>query len=173
MQLTLNGKNTDLNSCYTRVLPKVKSYVMRNSGSVVEAKDIFQEAVLAAWLNVNKGSFKGDKEEFENYVYKIAKYKWLDVLKSKYKKSTESIVEFSQLKDVNEKYTETETKYLRKAMTELGEVCRKLLKMFYFEKMSLKNIGEKLGYAESVIKTKKYRCMLKLRENYLSNYVNK
>lgn len=173
MRLYLDGNYIDLNYCYSQLFPKVKVFITSNSGNEAEAQDIFQEALLAAWQNVNKGSFKGDKSDFEAYIYQIAKYKWLDILKSKYRKSTHLTDELERLKnDREEDYKEVETKHLLQAVAKLGEICRELLQMFYYQKLSLEEIGKNLGYNKSVAKTKKYRCMQKLRKIYLENYVN-
>lgn len=177
MQLQLNGKYINLDEYYISLFPKVRAYIVQNSGNYADAKDIFQEALLATWLNVNNNRFKGNESDLKGYIYQMAKYKWLDVLKSKYKKSTQltdNLFDFTEKKEQGyEEYKEVETKHLFKSIADLGKICRKILQMFYYQKVSLKDIGNELGYSESVTKTKKYRCMLKLRENYLNNYAEK
>lgn len=174
MYLQLNGKHIKLETYYINLFPKIRVYVVQNSGNDADAKDVFQEALLTALLNVNNGKFKGNESDLDGYIYQIAKYKWLDILKLKYKKVENLTSRFLELEDEihTKEYAEDDTKYLIKAISDLGQICRKLLQLFYFKKLSLKEIGERLGYSGSVTKTKKYRCMTQLRKNYLSNYEN-
>lgn len=170
MKLKINDQEINLERHYVRLYPKVKAYVMCNSGNEAEAKDIFQEALLAAWLNANNGKFHGNEQDFDGYIYQIAKHKWLDQLKSKYKKATTLKDNFQPLEKTDDIYQETDCKPLLEAVSNLGEPCKRLLQLFYYEQLSLQEIGQKLGYNANVTKTKKYRCMLKLREIYLENY---
>ncbi|MFO0265838.1 MAG: RNA polymerase subunit sigma, partial [Cyclobacteriaceae bacterium] len=46
-----------------------------------------------------------------------------------------------------------------------GETCRKVLMYYYFDEMSMQEIAEKLGFANTdTAKTKKYKCKQKLDE---------
>lgn len=169
MKLKLNEKEIDLQKYYSRLFPKVRAYVIQNSGNKDDAKDIFQEALLATCINVSEGKFIGNETNLEAYIYQISKYKWLDQLTSKHKKNVRLQNDLHS-KFINEDtYTEINTSSLLNAVSQLGDVCKKLLQLFYFEKVSLKKIGEQLGYNTAVTKTKKYRCMMKLREIYLKN----
>lgn len=48
----------------------------------------------------------------------------------------------------------------------LGQKCKELLELFYFKKLSMKDISKKLGFAsEKVAKNQKYRCIEKAKEN--------
>lgn len=54
---------------------------------------------------------------------------------------------------------------VQKAIELLGEKCRKILQMFYFEKVSMKRIASRLGFSgEKVAKTSKSRCMSQLKK---------
>lgn len=157
----------DLNQLYIRMYPAIRTYVLQNSGTEPEAKDIFQEAVLAAWLNLQENKFDGSRQDFDGYIYTIAKNKWLDIIKSKRKKTTTSLNGQAIITDTSP-YQEKDAHRLLQSIKKLDFPCKKALELFYFKKQSLKEIGEELGYSESVMKTKKYRCMLKLREIYLN-----
>ena len=48
---------------------------------------------------------------------------------------------------------------------QLGEACKKVLLMFYYENLSMKEILEKTEYeTEQVIRNKKYKCLKQLEQ---------
>ena len=52
----------------------------------------------------------------------------------------------------------------------LGEPCRTLLRLFYYEHRTMRQIATALGYKnEDVAKSQKVRCMKKLQANVLQN----
>jgi DNA-directed RNA polymerase specialized sigma24 family protein len=57
---------------------------------------------------------------------------------------------------------ETENKYkpAEKVIADLGERCKELLLLFYFESLKLKDIAKKMGYnSENTAKNQKYKCL--------------
>jgi len=50
----------------------------------------------------------------------------------------------------------------------LGESCKRILMLFYYDKLSTKDIAVKMDLAGSdYVKTQKYRCLQKLKSLYL------
>lgn len=164
-----------LETLYANTYGNVEGYVLKNSGRSDDAKDIFQEAVLSAWLNVQEGTFTPvNGATLEGYVFRIAKYKWLDRLKSKAFRSTvrmennefsvsdggsdEFGAELAGMKETDEKIEE-----LKRIFALLDGKCAEILTGFYYEKKSLQEIGRGLGHDAATIKTFKYRCMRKLK----------
>lgn len=72
-----NGDRQVLTQIYTEFAPKVASWVLKNGGQLEEAKDIFQEALIAMYDRVNKGEFNLPCA-FGAYFMGIVRYKWLD-----------------------------------------------------------------------------------------------
>ena len=164
-----------LREFYTANYPKVELMVLKNSGSKAHAKDIYQDAFIAVWNNVKTDKFEPENDSaLEGYLYRIAKNKWLDVLRSKRFKSTQTLTnERTQfLKQEENEIDESEqTKKLdltMEAFKNLGEPCKHLLKVFYFEKKSLREISSELDIEETSVRNKKYRCMEKLRASILA-----
>lgn len=158
-----------LEDTYRHSFKIVKSYVMKNNGTEADAKDVFQEAMLVAWLNLKEGKFVVKNEfSLSAYIYKISKYKWLDKLKSKRVKMTQRIGENdyedmdAEINDYNE--TEERLKYLSGLYERLDEKCKEVLNQFYYQKKNLEEIADSLSYDLGSIRTIKYRCMQKLRK---------
>lgn len=154
---------------YARHYRSVEAFVTKNSGRAADAKDIFQEALMVTWLNIQEGKYTpASTGSLGGYLFQIAKHKWLDRLKSKSFRSTvrvedrdfadETVVDLDELER-----TEKKLKRLQKMFDLLDEKCATILKRFYYQKKSLPEIGEELGHDAATIKTFKYRCMKKLK----------
>ena len=46
----------------------------------------------------------------------------------------------------------------------LGENCKEVLSRFYYNKQSLKIIGQQFDWTEATARNNKYRCLQRLRE---------
>lgn len=158
-----------LEETYKHNFKIVRSYVMKNNGTEADAKDIFQEAMLVAWLNLKEGKFVVRNEfSLSAYIYKISKYKWLDKLKSKNVKASVRMgnIEFEEMEHDITDYEEAEQKlkYLNGLYSKLDDKCKDVLNQFYFERKRLEEIAMDLSYDIGSIRTIKYRCMQKLRK---------
>src|SRR5690606_13755730 len=82
---------------YAQNYKSVEMYILQNSGKAADAKDIYQEAIVAAWVNVKEGKFELQSgKTIGGYIFQIAKFKWLDKLKSKAHRSTVRLVHENQ-----------------------------------------------------------------------------
>lgn len=163
-----------LKELYTTNYPKVEALVLKNSGSVAHAKDIYQDAFVIVWTHIKQNKFTPQNDSaLQGYLYRICKNKWVDVLRSKSFKDVKPLnTDILKIVKEDDTYKETENKKLKMAMAafeNLGQPCKQLLKTFYFEKKSLKEISEALNIEESTARNKKYRCMQKLRAVVLAS----
>lgn len=158
-----------LQKLYVETYPNVEVHILRNSGTKDQAKDIFQEAVIALWRAANEDRFTArSMDAAKGYLYTIAKNKWIDYLRSsRYKKeiSSEIMMTNHTISDEEVEDTDYELKLQqsREAFKQLGASCKELLSKFYFEKMSLNEIASLLDLDAASARNKKYRCMQKLR----------
>lgn len=168
----LEHDRATLKEIYSKNYPSVEAYIMQNSGSSDDAKDIFQESITAAWLNTKEGKFTPqDETSLGGYIYRIAKFKWLDRVKSKSYKSTMRLAEdYDPAEDAEVDEGDDKLDQLRTIYAQLGEKCKNILNRFYYAKMSLDEIGSELGFDAATVKTQKYRCMKKLRDLNSENH---
>lgn len=159
-----------LSQFYAEQFPTVRSFVLRNSGNSSDAQDVFQEAMMAAWLNLKENKYSSKEGgKYGAYVYRIAKNKWLDRLRSAEHRNVNNIM--SEVSDRISEITEEESTseridYLQSIYAQLDEKCRQILDKFYYEKKSLEAIAKDLKYDVGSIRTMKYRCMMKLRKRH-------
>ena len=157
-----------LQSIYTKNYYKIEKYVAENSGTKDDAKDVYQEAFIALWRNIQLEKFvPGNEAEVAAYLYTLARNKWLDVLRTARYKHEKKNVEIETLpeieQDENKVDLENEIKAISIQFKNLGKNCKEVLTKFYFKKESLKTIGEQFGWTEATAKNNKYRCLQHLR----------
>ena len=153
---------------------KIEKYVLNNNGTVEDAKDIFQEAFIAVWRNIQMDKFSPESESaLEGYLYRIAKNKWLDHLRSGHYKKTTAMNDAAD--NIGEEILPDEDVAYINAVKEnfrlLGENCRQVLSRYYYQKETMKMIAAKFEWTEATAKNNKYRCLQRLRE-LVKNKIN-
>lgn len=168
----LTNKEAPIREFYIAEYPKTKYYILKNGGTLDNAKDVFQEAYFACWKKLSGGKFRPkNKKEIEAYLFTIAKNKWVDQTRVVARRKTISINEkmyqleaddITRTSDLEKK--EAQLSITLTAFENLGQGCKDLLTQFYFHKKPLRAIAESLGLEEASAKNKKYRCIQKLKE---------
>lgn len=151
---------------YDLVLPSVITWVTENNGSEADARDIFQEAMIALYLKL-------EKEDFEltctlkSFLRVICRNLWLTRLrdmKNREATVTEGIEDKFEEYDLIEEITQTDRNRLfLKHFNKLSEKCRRLLRMF-FNKIPFAEIAMKLKTSEGYVKKNKFKCKQRLVE---------
>jgi RNA polymerase sigma factor (sigma-70 family) len=158
---------------YENNLPAVMSYVLKNNGDESDARDIFQEAIIAVWSNIRDGRFQQENgSSIGGYLFQVARNKWLDKVRSKPYKSTVRFFHADTEGLISPEESQAEEErilYLQHLYNNLGEKCKAILHRFYFERKSLSEIADQLSHDAESLRTMKYRCMKKLREMHLEN----
>lgn len=155
-----------LKSFYTNNYSKTEKYILNNNGTIEQAKDIYQEAFIAVWRNIQLDKFYPENENsLAAYLSRIAKNKWLDYLRSHHYKNTVPLPDDTDA--IEETLPEEDVRYIAEVKNKfksLGEKCREVLTRFYYKKESMRSIAEKFEWTEATAKNNKYRCMERLRE---------
>lgn len=170
------GKKMDdtIKGIYRNYFDSLSLYVMNNSGSRQDAEDIFQEVLVAFIDLVQKDKFRGEST-VKTFLYSLNRHTWLNELKrrgralareEKYEKEQDRTEQ-----DTNHFIADREGKAeVIRLVGELGETCRKILLLFYYENYSMKEILEATEYEnEQVVRNKKYKCLKQLEKNINEN----
>lgn len=161
-------------SIYRRHFDSLCWYIMNNSGSRQDAEDIFQEVVVSFIDLVQKDKFRGEST-IKTFLFSLNRYTWLNELKRRGRALVrEEKYENAQDKvalDTSYLITDREGKeQVAKLVGELGESCRKILLLFYYENLSMKEILETMHYEnEQVVRNKKYKCLKQLESMVNAN----
>ncbi len=145
--VALIKKNDDatLKQLYKANFDKVRRYVFNNSGDEQQAKDVYQEAFIAMWRNIKDDKFSANREVALNgNLFQIAKNKWLDQVRSaKYKNTTfiNRDIEYDEPQIEENEMPNRKIKIIMDSMNKLGERCQLLMRLFYFERKSFREIA--------------------------------
>jgi RNA polymerase sigma factor (sigma-70 family) len=155
------GDEKALEYLYKKYYRMMTKLVISNSGTEEEARDIYQDALIVFWQKATSGNLVLTSK-ISTYVYSICQNLWRKKRLSNEEKNIAVVVD----NDVEER-----NRIIAKCMDQLGETCRKILMYYYFEEMSMQDIADKLGFANTdTTKTKKYKCKKKLDEIIKSQY---
>jgi RNA polymerase sigma factor (sigma-70 family) len=171
-QLLLSNSTAAYREIYKAHYTVIKQYVLKNSGSEDDVKDLFQEGVIALWDNIHSGKYSHTNETMlHGYFRSICKFKWMEILRGKGK-----FVELPDDREMDIATDETALSDLIKrdeinefsgVFAELSDKCRQILSLFYYDKKNMKEISVLTGYEISSMRNEKYKCIEKLRALYM------
>lgn len=164
----INGLRTGdahlLKEIYSRFFSGIKHMIQTNGGSLDDAKDIFQDALMVVYRQSLRSDFTLTVA-FYTYLYSVCRNLWLKQLRNR---STKGEVEISETMDLieeglQEAVTQNEQyKLYQDNFRKLGDECQKLLRLF-MESRSVKEMMATLEYSsESYTKKRKFQCKEKL-----------
>lgn len=164
-----------LDYLYKNNFPIIRQFILKNSGVEADAHDVFQEAIVATWMNIREKKYHSQNgSSIEGYLFQIARNKWLDRLRSKSFRSTVSLAD--EEVESNEQWNHDEEDlrserlaYLDLLYQKLGDQCKRILGSFYYQNKSLNQISAEMDYDAETLRTMKYRCMMKLRKMHSEN----
>lgn len=163
----LSGNQKIFNDLYEYEFPKVVNLIVRHSGNIETAQDVFQDAVIILIEKVY--SNKLDLTcSIETYLYSICKYLWMDQLRRN-KRVIQMIKLFDKefiTNDFSIYHYSTPDIYetVNTEINKLGDPCQQLLECYYYKQMSWEEIAIKLGYATAAsARNQKYKCLERIR----------
>jgi RNA polymerase sigma factor (sigma-70 family) len=162
------GDGDALRFLYKKYYPVVLRLITQNSGDEQDAEDIYQEALIVLYEKVKDPNFKLSSS-LKTFIYSISRNKWLYKLRQEGTGgvSFEDVEDFFDVVDDSQDLDGENIDYenlVGEALQKMDDTCRKLLEYFYFHKLSLDIIAQKLGYNNAnTAKAKKNKCMNRAR----------
>ncbi len=151
-----------------------RSFIMGKGGTEQDADDIFQETVVSFIDIVQKAKFR-QESGIRTFLISISKNLWYNELRRRERSDKREMVfetdRTLEVEGISEVIHDRELKkQLNQLVRELGESCKKILEMFYYENLSMKEIVSHLHYEnEQVVRNKKYKCLQQLTEKIKQN----
>jgi RNA polymerase sigma factor (sigma-70 family) len=163
-----------INFIYKQSYAQVKFFVTSNSGTVMDAEDIFQDAIVLIYQNIERADFYLSCN-FSTYLYSICRHLWLQKL-SKHKANYEIIDSnlghdpWEDAENFREMLTESEKyRLFQKHFNLLKKDEQKVLSL-YMSKIPAKEIARIMGFkSDKYAKFRKYLCKEKLKNMITSD----
>lgn len=161
-----------LHQLYKTHYPMILNLVITNSGTEPEAKDVYQEAIIAFYERLQQKDFVLTCK-IKTYLYAICKNKWLKCLSEKKKTPMriDNTETFPEVADEISSLEENERQFLamKKSLGELGEPCSTILQDFYIHNLTMEQISDKFGYTNADnAKNQKYKCLQRLKKIFFA-----
>lgn len=151
-----------------RQLPDVIKLVRGYGGSRSEARDLFQDALVALYEKVADPAFRITGTTAA-YLYGTCRNLWLAELRTKGKEAElKRLLKNAPNGDTaGAPMPESLLRLAEHAFEGLGAKCRELLSKFYLHHGSFADIAAELGFSsEGAAKTRKYKCLEQARAKY-------
>ena len=148
----------------------VTAYVRNNNGTGDDAEDMLEEALIVLWEKVRSGNFRYEAK-LGTFILAVVKNLWHRRL-ARQRRESPDLIEFERTANtdpspLDELMESDRANQVRNALEKLGDPCRKLLLLFYWDEYSLEEIASAMGFANAdTVKSKKYQCK-KALEQYL------
>jgi RNA polymerase sigma factor, sigma-70 family len=153
---------------YSSYFDYLRLFIIQNKGNEQDAQDIFQE-VLVSFINLVKQQKFRAESSIKTFLYSMNRNLWYNELKkrgrtaireSKYEQMATDETSLMSSMEQRETFHQLIT-----IMNALGEDCKKILLLFYYENYSMRDLLEQFNYEnEQVVRNKKYKCLKKLEE---------
>lgn len=154
------GDSLIIRQVYKQYFNSITQYVLNNSGSIDDAKDVFQDAIMVIYEKLQQPDFKLEYG-LHTYLFTVARNTWLKKLRKKSDKGVplpdnlELIAEDSFEEEIL--WREKERLY-REKFAQLGEGCQKVIN-FFLAGVSMEEIAKRMGFASAgYAKKRKYKC---------------
>lgn len=164
---TSNDINNAISFIYRTHYRMLENFVLTNSGNKVDAQDLIQDVMVSFVEMIQKDKYRGEAS-VKSFLYTLTRNLWITQLRktgSEYKRN--EFFETNREKIEDDISTFLTYKEAQKTILELfdrlGERCKQILILFYYEDLPMKDILEQTNYEnEQVLRNRKYKCLKEL-----------
>jgi len=148
---------------WDRYMPMVRLIVTRMGGTTEDAKDIFQDGLMIMLEKIDSKEFSLTCR-FKTFLYCVCENLWKSTLDKRHAAANY----FTRMVDPDEEMDITDLidnrlceKIFREAFESLDPVSKNILKL-YWQKISPREIADKLGYTYGYVRKKKCEAQIEL-----------
>ena len=168
-------KEAAIKAIYKECSGVLENFVVNNNGNKDDAADIIQETIVAFIEIVEQDKYRGEAR-IESFLYSIARNLWLNELRKRNNTESRNKI-FEKSKDCTEHaivdylMQREQLAEIQQLFGKLGENCKRLLMMVYYEELSMSDIIKKIPdyQSEQVLRNKKCKCMKQLAQMMQGN----
>lgn len=155
---------------YKTSFPGVARFVKTYGGSLEDAKDVFQDALVIYFEKHMKGVFSPQVSE-QAYLHGIARHLWYKKHHTdKPEKTLSAEMENTLFQDPEPVVSDRLLAFVERS----GKKCMELLRSFYYDQLSMKEIATRFGFSgERSATAQKFKCLEKVRNSIHKVSLNK
>ncbi len=165
----MNKQQQQFINLYCNAFPRFARFVSRMGGNLDEAKDIFQDALLA-WYEKSDVITANITKSETAYVLGIAKHLWIKHFNKSLCQISLSEINIDEIIEEEPNHHERKLLHLLKSA---GSKCMELLKSFYYDKHNPAELANEFGFSgERSATAQKYKCLEKVRNEVKRKSLN-
>jgi len=156
----ITGNEKITKEIYTKLFPKIKSYVLKNRGDAQDASDVFHDGLM--YIIVTQKEKRSPIQSFEAYLFVVCKNIWKRTLKNKVIKTDPLTLEDKE-EALSTFIIEQELfDFYIKKFDLLSDNCKEILGS-YFNGLSYEEIVKEHAYASvNTVRQRVFKCRTKL-----------
>ncbi|MBL7856998.1 MAG: sigma-70 family RNA polymerase sigma factor [Cyclobacteriaceae bacterium] len=164
-----NGGQAELGLIYEEYRLEFIQWIMKEYHcSIDDSKDIYQVTILIFYDNVRQGKLERLVSSVKTYLYGIGKNIALETIRKQNKNTPidqEKWFKEFLIDETEITLEEDKAQAVKNALLKLGEPCRQLIELFYYERKTMEDIATQLDYKNAeTAKNQKCKCMARLRK---------
>ncbi len=154
-----------LTALYKRAFPLAARHIARSGGSLEEAKDIFQDALVIYYEKVTADSF-APQQSAQAYLLGIVRHLWRKKREDKNRMLYTDHMQFPGSEPSATTGTGTASRQrLMQLLSTAGSKCMELLSAFYYRKTDMETLSRRFGFSGARSATvQKFKCLEKVKK---------
>lgn len=152
-------KSTAWENLFRKYYNEALLYVFSFCHNRALAEDLVQEAYMRAIRSIDEG-----KDSFKFWLFKVCRNLYFDTLRKNKKVEAITSAMPSNESLVDDVIQKDEYRALYKAISLLKDDFREIVRLYYFDSMSVKEIASIVDESVDNVKIKLYRARLKLKD---------
>ena len=167
LQALLENDTRGIIELYRCFAARIERFVCANSGSVDDARDTLQEALLAITRQARRPEFRLTCP-FEAYLYLVCRGKWLNELKRRQRAMVTSMDTsgFDAMEDAvalaeETLHEEARDRLFRHFFEKLAAGCQQLIRLSWTG-ISMEEVSQQLGMSYGYARKRKHECVAQL-----------
>ena len=169
-----NNDTKAIEAIYKGNFNMIQSFIINNNGTYDDARDIFQEAMIALYEKAQSESFVLTCK-LNTYVYSVCRRLWLKRLQQlgKYTNQIDGLEETVSVEEDLETHLKRNAEFtiMDRALNSLGEPCKSLLEGYYIKDLDMQTLAKDFGYTNADnAKNQKYKCLMRLKKLFFAQY---
>ncbi len=160
----------DFVELYEASFPEVARYIARRGGTLEEAEDVFQDALVVYYEKTRDNAFHVDRNE-RAYIFGVARHLWTKRYRENGRQtSLDEMVAAYEGRELGprwENLAEPQIAYRRiaRVLRTAGQKCMQLLTAFYYDNMDMDGLADRFGFSGKRSATvQKFKCLQKVKQ---------
>ena len=169
--LVLSAQNGN-HKAFNALFLKYQKPLLRFAFKLSNDQELAHDGVQDCWIKASKNlSQLRDPRVFKSWIYRMVKWRMMDLLRSKFKHDTRYTNEFNDV--LNNENTLADNEYhsskgseLSKAINQLPVLEKQIIHLFYLDEMKLVEISIILDIPVGTVKSRLYRARKLLQQQF-------